>query len=347
MSIISAPFGITKNGEPVTIYTITNRHGMAVKVLDYGCVIQSVLVPDRDGNLIDVALGYDHLAAYENTGAFFGAFVGRHANRLTGSSFPLNGKTVQIPPNEGPNHLHGVYSFVVYEASADGNTLTLRRTSPDGEEGYPGKVELTITYTLTEDNALVLDYKAATDKDTVINLTNHSYFNLAGHNSGSALEHILQLNASRFTAINSQNLPTGEIIDVTGTPFDFRSAKPIGRDWNLSDPQMALGAGYDHNFILDAPSLEEPCAIVHCGKTGITLKCYTTQPGIQFYSANFIDNDPCGLGKASTPYIKQGGFALETQRYADSPNHPEFPTTLVKAGETLHEVTIYRFCSEG
>lgn len=344
MTITSAPFGVTSSGEAVTLYTMTNSNGMTVKVLDRGCIIQSIIVPDKDGKPVDVALGYDTVAAYEAGSCFYGAFVGRYANRIGKSRFPLSGQTVQLTPNEKSNHLHGIYCTSFFYALPSGNSLVFRRTSPAGEEGYPGKLELTVTYTLTDDNALILDYQAQTDADTVVNLTNHSYFNLSGHDSGSSLDQILQISASKATAIDSESIPTGENFDVTGTPFDFRTPKAIGRDLDLTFPQLAVAGGYDHNFLLDTDGMEQPFAVAYSPATGIAMDCYTTQPGVQFYNANFVQDDPStGKGKGGATYIQRSAFCLETQHYPDSPNQPAFPSTVVKAGETYHQVTKYQF----
>lgn len=344
MSITSAPFGVTKNGEAVTCYTITNASGAFVRILDFGCIIQALCVPDRNGKLTDVVLGYDAIDRYEEGTCFYGAFVGRYANRISGSRFPLGGQTITLTPNEGPNHLHGVYCTSLFAAEAAGNSLTLRRTSPDGEEGFPGRVEVAVTYTFTDDNALALDYQAVTDADTVLNLTNHSYFNLSGHDSGSAQDQLLRIAASRFTPVGEGSIPTGELLPVEGTPFDFRTVKPIGRDIDMSNPQLAQTGGYDHNLVLDVTGLETPFASAESPATGITMDCYTTQPGVQFYNANFVQSDPCrGQGKGGAEYPFRGAFCLETQHFPDSPNRPEFPSALLRAGETCHEVTIYRF----
>ncbi|MCD8086853.1 MAG: galactose mutarotase [Clostridiales bacterium] len=344
MSITSAPFGVTAAGIPVTAYTLTNRHGSRAVVLDYGGTVQSLIVPDRDGTPTDVVLGYDSVADYERGSCYYGAFVGRYANRIAGSRFPLEGREVQLTPNEGRNHLHGNFCFEVYDAAVEGDSLVLRRTSTDGEDGYPGAVTLKLTYTLTEENGLVLDYQAATDQTTVINLTNHSYFNLSGHASGAALDTVLQLNASRITEADSESIPTGVIRDLSPEdPFNFTVPKAIGRDIGADDQQLRFGGGYDHNYILDLPSLETPVATAVSPRTGILMDVYTTQPGVQFYSANFVQDDPVGHGKGDTVYPQRGGFCLETQHYPDSPNRPEFPSTVLRPGEAYHQVTEYRF----
>lgn len=344
MPISCAPFGVTRSGEAVTVYTMTNASGMTVKVLDRGCIIQSILVPDKNGALVDVVLGYDTVDAYEDGTCFYGTFVGRYANRIAGSKFQLNGKTVRLTPNEGPNHLHGVHCTSFFYAVAEGNSLVMKRISPDGEEGYPGKLDITVTYTLTDDNALVMDYKATTDADTVVNFTNHSYFNLNGHTSGDADGQLLQIAASKVTAIGAGSLPTGNHFDVEGTPFDFRTAKPIGCDRDMTFEQLKVGGGYDHNFVLDTKGMDEPFAVAEGNETGIVMTCYTTQPGVQFYNANFVQDDPsAGKGKGGENYVQHSAFCLETQHFPDSPNQPSFPTTTVKAGETYHEVTCYKF----
>ncbi|MCC8100343.1 MAG: galactose mutarotase [Clostridiales bacterium] len=344
MSITSAPFGITRSGHPVTAYTLANSHGCKAVVLDFGGTVQSLIIPDRDGQPTDVVLGYDSVADYEQGSCYYGAFVGRYANRISGSRFPLEGQEVQLTPNEGRNHLHGNFCFEVYDAAVEGDSLVLRRTSPDGEDGYPGTVTLTVTYTLTEQDGLVLDYQASTDKPTVLNLTNHAYFNLSGHASGTALDTVLQLNASRITEADSESIPTGVIRDLAPEdPFNFTVPKAISRDIGADDPQLRFGGGYDHNFILDLPSLETPVATAVSPRTGILMDVYTTQPAVQFYSANFVQDDPVGHGKGGIVYPQRGGFCLETQHYPDSPNRPAFPSTELRPGEVYHQVTEYRF----
>lgn len=344
MTFTTAPFGNLADGTPVTVYTLSNEKGMTLKALDYGCIVQSLIVPDQNGNPVDVVLGYDDPVCYQKGSCFFGAFVGRYANRIGGAKFELNGTPVALTPNEGENHLHGAYPFRMFSGEVVGDSLVFTGTSLPEEEGYPGKVELVITYTLTEENGFVLDYKATTDADTVINLTNHSYFNLAGHKAPTAQEHILQIAASKVTAVGAGSIPTGENFDVTGTPFDFRTAKPIGRDIDMTFPQLAVTGGYDHNFVLDAPGMETPFATAYCADSGIVMDCYTTQPGVQFYNANFVQEDTCkGQGKDGADYGFRTSFCLETQHFPDSPNQPQFPSTVLKAGETLHKITEYRF----
>lgn len=347
MPITSTPFGVTRSGEAVTLFTLTNDCGMTVKVLDWGCTIQSILVPDKNGTLVDVALGYDTMEDYQDGTCFYGSFVGRYANRIGGSSFQLGDTTVSLTPNEGPNHLHGVYTTSVFQSETQGDTLVLRRVSPDGEEGYPGRLDVMVRYALTEGNSLIMEYTATTDADTVINLTNHTYFNLNGHDSGSAAKHTLQIHADRITAVDAESIPTGEILSVEDTPFDFRTAKPIGRDLDLTVEQLKLTNGYDHNYILNTNSLAQPYAVAKGDQTGIVMTCYTTQPAVQFYNANFVQNDPVsGHGKGGATYTQRSAFCLETQHYPDSPNHPDFPSTVLRPGERYHQVSSYKFTVE-
>lgn len=343
MSVTKQAFGTLSTGEPVSRYILNNGE-VQVGILDYGCTIQSILVPDREGNVVDVVLGYDSAADYEQGSSFFGAFVGRYANRIARSRFLLNGKPVLLKPNEGENHLHGVLPFCLYEAETGENRVTFRRISPAGEEGYPGALDITVTYTLNWDNALRLDYRVKSDADTVLNLTNHSYFNLNGHDSGDVEAQTLRISADAITPLGPGSIPTGELMSVAGTPFDFRVPKAIGRDIEAEEEQLRLGSGYDHNFVLSAPGLEHPCAVAESAKTGIVLECFTTQPGVQLYTGNFVQDDAAhGRGKGGAAYGRRSAFCLETQHYPDSPNQPQFPSTLLKAGEEYHEVTVYRF----
>lgn len=343
MSVKKRPFGTLSTGEPVYCYTLDNGT-VCVNVLDYGCHIQSILVPDRMDEPVDVVLGYDTAADYERGSSFFGAFVGRYANRIAHARFPLNGKMVCLKPNEGENHLHGVLFRCLYEVETGENSITLRRHSPAGEEGYPGALDIVVTYTLGQDNALRLDYQVRSDADTVLNLTNHSYFNLSGHDSGSIEDQILRLSASHITPVREGSIPTGALQSVEGTAFDFRAPKPLGRDIDAPEEQIRLGGGYDHNYVLDAPGLEQPFAVAESGRTGIVMECFTTQPGVQLYTGNAVQQDARrGHGKGGVSYARRSGFCLETQHYPDTPNQPAFPSALLKAGEQYHEVTVYRF----
>lgn len=343
MSVTASPFGVTQQGEPVTAYTLTNAAGMRVVVLNYGGVIQSLFVPDRAGEPVDIVLGYDTVAGYEHGNCFYGAFVGRYGNRIGGSRFPLDGGEVVLTPNENGNHLHGVFPFHVHDVTVGENSVTLRRVSPDGEDGFPGNLTVAVTYTLTEENGLVLDYRAETDRTTVLNLTNHSYFNLSGQHSGDILNTVLQLNASAMTPTDRESIPTGEVRSVEGTVFDFTVPKPIGRDIEADDEQLRFAGGYDHNFVLDLPGLDTPAATAYSPLTGILMDVYTTQPGVQFYAGNSIPGDPVGVGKGGVRNPYRGGFCLETQHFPDTPNHPNFPSAELRPGEVYHQVTEFRF----
>lgn len=343
MGIHSEPFGTTKSGEAVTRYTLANETGMRVQVLSYGCTIQSILVPDKDGNLVDVVLGYDDLVDYEAGSCYLGAFVGRYANRIKGASFALNGRIYPLEKNDGNNHLHGVYCRRVFNGSTEADTLVFRRISPSGEEGFPGTLETEVRYTLRNDNTLVIEYRARTNADTVLNFTNHSYFNLNG-DGGDVLNHSLMLLASKFTEGDAETLPTGTILSVDGTPMDFRSGKRIGADIASDDEQLTLCRGYDHNYIIDAvgESLRKFAEAVG-DKSGITLKAFTTQPAVQLYTGNYVDGDAAPHGKGGVRYPRYGGFCLETQHYPCSPNYPQFPSTALHPGEEYRQKTVYLF----
>lgn len=343
MPITARPFGMTKKGEPVTCYTMTNANGMTVEVISYAASIHSILVPDREGKLVDVVLGYDDVAGYEADTCFFGNLVGRFANRLRDAKFVIDGVAYQLRPNEGKNHLHGTYCFTNYEGTIDGNTLTFSFTSPDGEEGYPGNLKVVYSYTLTEDNKLLLDYHAVTDKATVINLTNHAYFNLNGQGSGTILDNMLQMNASKCTETDNESLLTGKILPVEGTPFDFRTAKPIGQDIDADHYMIGYGSGYDLNMIHDAPSMETPVATAWGPKTGIAMDYYTTQPGTQFYSGNFIAPKGTRPGKNGAIYVKRQAFCLESQNFPCAPDFDHFPSAVLRPGEEYHQQAAYRF----
>ena len=342
MSIItSTPFGKTKAGETVTAFTMKNGNGMTVVVLDYGGTVQSIVVPDRDGRPTDVALGYDDIAGYETGSCWFGAAVGRYANRIGNAAFSLNGHTYHLPKNDGENHLHGVFSHRVFAAGVKDGALALTLVSPDGEEGFPGNMTVTITYTLAEDNALRLGYHAVTDADTHVNLTNHTYFNLSG--GGDILSHRLRLNASCFTEGGAGTLPTGNILPTEGTPLDFRTEKPIGADIFTSCPQLVMCRGYDHNLIFDKKPGLFLCGEAWSEETGIAMTLSTTQPAVQLYTGNYVDEDAAPRGKKGVRYPRYGGFCLETQHYPDSPNNTSFPTTLLLPGEAYRHTTEYRF----
>lgn len=346
MSIQREYYGRTQDGQEVYRYILENADGMRVTVLEYGCTVESVYVRDRSGALCDVVLGYTTLEDYEKGAANHGAFVGRCANRIEGARFELDGKTVSLEANDGKNHLHGTFGKRVYKGSIANGSLVLRGTSPDGDDGFPGKVDVTVTYTLSDDGALSMDYQAVTDAPTLVNLTNHSYFNLEGQSADSMLEQTLWLNASGFTEGNAETCPTGRILPVAGTPMDFTTAKPIGRDMGADYDQLKMCRGYDHNFVLDKAA-DEPAlaARAHSEKTGITMEVYTTQPGLQLYTGNFLAND-VRPGKTGGMYGQYQGFCLETQHFPCAPSHPHFPSVELRPGELYHETTVYQFRTE-
>ena len=343
--ISSEAFGTTKAGEAVTRWTLKNAAGMEVRILSYGCTVQSILVPNAAGEPIDVALGYDDVSGYEEGTCFFGAFVGRYANRIKGAAFELDGKYYTLEKNDGKNHLHGVYCRQVFEGAIEGDALVFRRVSPDGEEGFPGTLTFEVRYRLTDGNALEIEYAAQTDAATVVNFTNHTYFNLNG--GGDILGHTLTIYADRFSEGDAETLPTGRILKVLGTPMDFRSGRVIGEDVESDDEQLRLAHGYDHNFILngEAGTLRKMAA-AKGDRSGLRMEAYTTQPAMQLYTGNFVDRDIVPCGKGGVRYPRFGGFCLESQHYPCSPNFPGFPTTVLRPGEVYRETTVYRFFSE-
>src|SRR5690349_18285374 len=325
---------------------------MELRVLDYGGIIVSLAVPDRTGRIDDVVLGFDRPEDYERSSPYFGAIIGRFGNRVARGRFTLDGQTYMLATNDGPNHLHGgVKGFdkVVWEVAPferqDSTGLVLRYTSPDGEEGYPGTLRTTVTYTLTEGNELIFDYEATSDRATPVNLTQHSYFNLAGKGEGDVLGHVLTLNANSFTPVDSTLIPTGEIRSVAGTPFDFRAPTAIGARIGQDDEQLIYGRGYDHNFVLDkdsgVPASATLAARVYEPSSGRVMEVHTTEPGLQFYSGNFLDGTL--RGKKGTVYSARSGFTLETQHFPDSPNHPDFPSTILAPGREYRSRTLLRF----
>ena len=345
-------FGKTGDGKQVDLYVLTNKNGVEADVTNFGAAVVSLKVPDRHGKTDDVVLGYDDLDGYLHDKSYFGATVGRYANRIAHGKFTLNGTTYTLAKNDGENHLHGgVQGFnkVVWEAkdvsTADAAALQLNYLSKDGEEGYPGNLSVQVTYTLTNNNELKIDYAATTDKDTVLNLTHHSYFNLAGQGKGDILQHQLLLHASRFTPVDATLIPTGEIRSVKGTPLDFASATAIGSRIAQDDDQLKLGHGYDHNFVLDGGTGGAPvlAAQVYEPSSGRVMEVWTTQPGIQLYSGNFL-NDTI-RGKSGSTYQRRAAFCLETQHFPDSPNKPNFPSTILKVGGQFKSSTTYKFSS--
>lgn len=336
-------FGTTAEGDTAQLYTLTNAKGMTARITNYGGLVTHLLTPDQAGQLGDVALGYDSLAGYLKSSPFFGALVGRYGNRIAKGQFILDGKTYTLAKNNGPNHLHGGlkgFDKVVWEVlEADDDHLKLHYVSADGEEGYPGTLAVTVTYTLTDANELKIDYEATTDKKTPVNLTNHSYFNLSAGKAKDILSHQLMLDADRYTVVDATLIPTGELRKVDGTPMDFRKATAIGARIKQvgGDP-----VGYDHNYVLNKSNAGvRKIAEAYEPTSGRVMEVFTDQPGVQFYSGNFLDGKI--TGKNGTVYNQYAGFCLETQHFPDSPNQPTFPSTILNPGETYRTSTIYKF----
>ncbi|WP_034257000.1 aldose epimerase family protein [Adhaeribacter aquaticus] len=341
MEILEKPFGLTSNGLEITKYTLQNLNGLQVSVINYGGIITTILTPDLQGKLGDIVLGFDSLDAYEEDHPYFGALIGRVGNRIAKGKFTLDGQEYQVAVNNGPNSLHGGlkgFDKVVWEAEAmpGSNSVRLTYLSKDGEENYPGNLSCAVIYTLTEDNELKIDYHATTDKPTPVNLTNHSYFNLSAGEEESILNHELYLNADKYTVVDEDLTPTGELRPVVGTEMDFTSPKIIGS-------RIAhVAGGYDHNYVLNKNGQEMSVAgRVYDAVTGREMEVYTTQPGVQFYSGNFLDGSL--TGKYGKVYQKHYGFCLETQHFPDAPNQPAFPSIILRPGEEYQETTIYKF----
>jgi aldose 1-epimerase len=343
------PFGTTKEGTPVNLYTLRNAKGMKVAITNYGGIVVSIEVPDRSGKPGDVVLGFDSLDGYLGKHPYFGAIVGRYANRIAKARFTLDGKEYKLAANDGENALHGGlrgFDKVVWQANEFAEMgrrgIVLTYLSRDGEEGYPGNLSVTVRYTLTDDNELNIEYSATTDKTTILNLTNHSYFNLAGQGAGDVLGHEVTINADRFTAVDATLIPTGELRFVKGTPFDFSTPTTIGARINADDEQIKLGGGYDHNFMLQGRiGIMKLAAEIFEPTTGRAMEVRTTEPGLQFYTGNFLDGSI--RGKGGKVYNKRSGFCMETQRFPDSPNQHAFPTAVLKAGERFTSQTAFRF----
>jgi len=336
-------FGHTSEGTAVDLYSLADGK-VEVGIITYGGIIVSLRTPDRNGKFDDVVLGCDSVEKYVAQTAHFGGIVGRYANRIAHGTFQLDGHTYSIPKNDGDNSLHGgVRGFdkVVWEAKKIQDGVELTHVSKDGDQGFPGTLTTTVRYTLSG-NALRIEYSATTDKDTVLNLTNHSYFNLAGQGKGDILGHVVKINASRMTPVDANLIPTGALTSVDGTPFDFRTPHAIGERIDVDDAQLRLGRGYDHNFVLDHPSGElAEAAEVYEPTTGRILQVLTTEPGLQLYTGNFLDGSI--TGKAGRVYNRRFGFCLETQHFPDSPNHAGFPSTTLKPGQKFHSVTVFQF----
>lgn len=359
--VTHASTGVTVDGKTIEEYTLQNSHGIEVHAITYGAIIRSLKVPDRTGALGDIVLGFDTAKGYvsDPPPPYFGAIVGRYGNRIAKGQFTIDGHAYTLATNNGPNSLHGGnrgFDKVVWNAEGRetpaGPAVTFSRTSPDGEEGYPGNLQVRVTYTLTEQNELVVEYHATTDKATPINLTQHSYFNLSGEGNGDILSHELMINADRFTPVDDTLIPTGQLAPVAGTPFDFRHATAIGARINADDPQIKKGPGYDHNWVLNrraqsgsgsagtlvlAARLTDP-------KSGRTMEVRTTEPGLQFYSGNFLDGTI--KGKGGHVYGKRSALCLETQHFPDSPNHSNFPSTILRPGQTYASKTVFAFTAK-
>ncbi len=345
VTVYSEEFGRTKDGRKVTAFDLSNGNGMRVRILDFGCTVQSLAVPDRAGRPVDVVLGYDGVASYEDGSCYYGAVVGRYANRIGGARFVLDGREYLLENTPGEsNHVHGVFNKRIFKASAGADSVTLRYVSPEGEEGFPGELELEVCYRLREDNALEIAYQATTDAPTVVNLTNHSYFNLNGQDGSTVLDHKLRLNCSRFTEYEPSFAQTGRILSVENTPLDFRTEQTIGARFCDGYPQFRLCTGYDHNMILDGKEGElKEIGAARSEKTGICLEAFTTEPAVHFYSGNYMHYDSVSVGKNGVKYPKNGGLCLEAQHYPDSLNHPHFPCTVLRPGEVYRQKTVYRF----
>ena len=345
-------FGTLPDGTSVDLYTITNAQGMEIRATNYGGIVVSLRVPDKKGNLDDIALGFDDLKGYLANTPYFGAIIGRYGNRIAKGKFTLDGKEYTLARNNGPNSIHGGlkgFNQVAWQAepfqSPVGVGIILSYTSKDGEEGYPGNLKTKVTYTLTGKNEWIIDYEAVTDKATPVNLTEHTYFNLAGEGKGDVLGHILQLNASRFTPVDQSLIPTGELRPVKSTPLDFTQPTAIGARIDADYEQLRLGRGYDHNFVIDRKDSDPVLAArVKEPTSGRVLEVYTTEPGVQLYTGNFLDGTI--TGKGGHVYKQRFGFCLETQHFPDSPNHPDFPTTILRPGRTYHSRTIYKMSAE-
>lgn len=345
-------FGSTPEGESVELYTLRNKNGMEVKIITYGGIITSLTAPDKKGNYDDVVLGFDHLSQYLTNDAYFGAIIGRYGNRIAEGKFSLDGTEYVLSKNDGENHLHGGdkgFDKVVWTATPgtgeNGSSLQLRYTSPDMEEGYPGELKTIVTYTLNNDNSLDVKYEASTDKTTIVNLTQHSYFNLSADFDQDILDHVLEINADRYLPVDDGLIPTGEQKDVTGTPFDFKSPKTIGKDLadEDSNEQLRRGLGYDHCWLLnEQDSGMRFAASAYHPETGRLLEIHTNEPGMQFYSGNFLNSTLPQQGGEGT-YARRTGFCLETQHYPDSPNQEGFPSVVLKPGEKYSSKTTFKF----
>jgi len=357
-SVTRASFGTFPDGREVSLFTLRNAKGIEVRLIDYGGIVLSILAPDRAGDFADITLGYDDLEGYLTETPYFGALIGRYGNRIARGRFTLDGAEYELATNNDPNHLHGGdigFDKVLWSAetieSSDGVGVALAYESADGEEGYPGRLSVAVVYLLTGDDELIIEYRATTDKPTTVNLTHHTYFNLAG--AGDILGHELMIDAGRYTPVDATLIPTGELAAANGTPFDFTTPTAIGARIDDADEQLVFGGGYDHNFVLTRP--DDGTSVSASGElselvlaarvvepiSGRVLEVETTEPGLQFYSGNFLDGTI--QGKGGRPYEHRSGFCLETQHFPDSPNQPGFPSTILRPGEEYRTRTIYRF----
>lgn len=349
----SHPFGNLTDGREVTAFVLENANGMIVEILDLGGVIVRLIVPDSSGNFADVTTGFSQPQPYFEGAGYMGAIVGRYANRIANGEFSIDGIRYNLAKNNGDNSIHGgLVGFdkkfwdAEYLTQSDEARLTLNTFSSDGDEGYPGRVEVVVTYTLNDQNQLIIDYSATTDKATVINLTNHAYFNLDGHDASSILEHEVMINANRFTPIDSESIPIGTFSNVAGTPLDFRQRKPIGQDISSEHQQIVFGSGFDHNFVINHNEIGDLslAAEVYAPKSGRVMNVYTDQPGVQFYTGNFLNGQL--VGKDGAVYDRRQAFCLETQHFPDSPNKANFPNTILRAGERFTSTTIFEFLTD-
>lgn len=345
------PFG-SAGGQQVKLYTLTNRRGVEAKITNYGATLVSLKVPDRAGRMDDVLLGYDTLDGYQKSTFYVGPVIGRYANRIAKGRFKLDGKEYALALNNGENHLHGGlkgFDKAVWEArpltTSGGSALELKYLSRDGEEGYPGNLSVRVVYTLTDLNELRINYSATTDKDTVVNLTNHAYFNLAGHGNGDILNHSLTIDADRFAPSDEKAIPTGELRSVAGTPFDFRRATTVGARIGQDDEQLKFGKGYDHTFVINGRAgMLRRAARASEPTTGRVLEVWTTEPGMQLYTGNYLESTM--IGKGGKAYGERYGFCLETQHFPDSPNKPGFPSTVLRKGAKFNSTTIFKFSAQ-
>jgi len=347
-SVSRSSYATAPDGGAVEQFVLKNANGLEVGIINYGGIVTFIKTPDRNGKMEDITLGFDDLNGYLQGKSFFGALIGRYGNRIGGAQFKLDGNTYKLAANDGPNTLHGGnkgFDKVLWQAEPfehpNERGVILTRTSPDGEEGFPGNLQVRVTYTLTDSNELAIEYHATTDKPTVVNLTNHTYFNLSGEGSGDILKHEVTLNADRYTPVVKGLIPTGELASVAGTPFDFRTKTAVGARIDANNEQLKLAGGYDHNWVLNrsgdglsaAARVEDPAS-------GRFLETYTVEPGLQFYTGNFLDGSP---GRGGKSYVKRGALCLETQHFPDSPNKPSFPTTTLQPGQEYNTKTVYKF----